>query len=411
LCFSIAISLFFTNFSETIPSTDREISVFSTHAFYRIGICYAIVLFELIIPTFNVAYWKQFYIFSIIPSIFIVFISYFYLVESPKFLFYKKDINGTINSLIEMNKFKRSKIMLTEDNINEISNSFYSENPSCYDISNEIIVDATKLSYFENSNYQSIINHEIKIKENNNLTLELKLKNEEDFINNSEKDFGLTDIFNRKFINLTFISSMLFSLGGAISHCNLYYLPIVFFKIAEENKTKDLNNNQVKNISLIELNRNLSKGTSFDEKFSLIFFITQVVTLFGVILGVFLAKKIGMKLTIILNFIPCLIAGFFCCFFTEMILPSASIINFFIVIPLITIKLFIVQAYNTKLRDAGFWFAYFCKTVADCFVPFIINVLINYGTLVPMYYITAVCGIAVFVSIFIPGKHDGMKIK
>jgi len=405
--FGIGITLNFTNYSESIPSENREIWIFILHIFYRCGVFYIICLFNFIIPTFDVAFWKQFYLLALIPHVFIIIFGLLFLIESPKFLNYKKDIDATIKSLVEMNRFSRSNLIITEEHISDLRRLFHQENIIIKDSFNGYNVDSTK---FESENFINI-----KLEEGKSL---LQTDNKQDIKAeidiNDDRQFSLFKIFHKQYLLLTIISSLLYSIFGSISHSMLYYLPIVYFKISEQNKIKDFDNladlsiqNKIlTNEKYIDIHQ-----TSLDKKYSLIFFVSQIVTIFGVILGMFVAKKLGRKYTVLLTIFPCLIVSIFCCYYQSMILPSASIINFFIVIPCMTIKLFIVEAYDTKMRDSGFGFGFFCKSMSDCLVPFIINSLIDHGILYPMYFISCISGIAILLALMISSSHDGMKIQ
>jgi hypothetical protein len=338
------------------------------------------------------------------------------------------DIDNTIKSLRSMSQFGRTKIDNIEEHLIELKNKFYTENSlneddnSVIDIerksvsNNDIIEEYSFNSFNKNSIFTHIKeepkNESVLKQENigqNELLINENFIKKISLIQEAAKDkFSPFQIFNKKNISLTIVISCLLSIAATISTGNIYNLPLALLKISKEREIENSIsnphlNNSTNNASDSQLHH-IIHHPSLENDYPLYFFIANIVTLLGLVLGIFLLKNLGRKLTILYMFIPCCLMGIFACIFREMILASTAVVNFFVVIPLLSVKLLIVESFDSKLRDACYSFAFFSKTIADSLVPFIVSGLINKGLLVPMYYLTAISGLAVFISMLIEEK-------
>ena len=405
--FGVAIPLTLNNFSETIPSNDRETNISCLHAFYRLGIIIVIFFFNLITPEFNVDKWKYLYIINILPNIVALLIFIFFLKDSPKLHFHKKNIEATIEVLIYINQnFDRSVVDLTDEKIFEVRTLFYRENAFFEDEEDENKSMTASLA----SNNQ--FSKSEKFAERSNIIIEEAAKN-----------FSIWKIFYKKYLLLTFLCLTCSMIIANINHTNMYYLPIALFNRDLKNKmdalgnlnhtgfnktianTIGLPNNTLSLITMFEEAQNSEKG------YSGTFFVSQVFTFLAIFFGIFLSKNVGRKFAIINSLIPCILAGFVASIVNDMVLISSTIINFFIVIALISFKLYLVEAYNTYLRDSASSFSYMIMRFGDVFVPFITNILINYSLLAPMMYILFISILGLITTLFLPSSHDGAKIQ
>lgn len=435
--YGIGIPLIFTNFGETIPSKKRGIAICSIRLFFCLGSFYSILLFKLIVPNFEKEKWKILYIFHVIPNVLIPIMTYFFLKESPKLYHHKKDIDSAAKILIQMNNnYRNSEQIIEKDEIHKLKKIFYMEyycvnmhkNEEFFvepKINNEDVNYLEKNEVSLESSKKNKIEKDIKFpalkSKKSMIKTDLMLKKEAELQNLSQENFSLYKIFEKKYLPLTLIALPLFAIIGMVTQSSTYYLPIAMYqKSLISQKLLKINTYNSNTFSLtksetlpaidIQSGNSSSNTPKIEDNFSLIFFVSQLGTLFGIFLGIILSKHLTRKFLILITFIPCLICAIVCSFTPEGIFPCMSILNLLIVIPFMINMLFIVEAYPTNLRDGALSLAYMIKRFSEIVVPFAINSLINVSLLAPVYFMVGISLIGAILSAILPKDYDGLKI-
>ena len=99
--------------------------------------------------------------------------------------------------------------------------------------------------------------------------------------------------------------------------------------------------------------------------------ITQCVTIPAVVFAAISSKFLGRKSTIIIGFSMCFFFSLLPFFYSKSFVIASSIINFFVMFIICTVRLFVMEIYPTKLRDISLAVVYAIAMIGEAITPFL----------------------------------------
>lgn len=210
-----------------------------------------------------------------------------------------------------------------------------------------------------------------------------RLHEEGRYLSSTPVDFSYMLLFDSQYIKLTLLCSLVFFFGSSISVTNLYCLPIILYDLQVTLPSIDSGMNMI---------------------------ITQVVTIPAIILGAFSCKYLGRKYTMVFGFSSCLIITFYPMIFKDGLVPSSAIINFFVMFAIVPGKLYVMEAFPTKLRDISLAFLFGVCKVGDSLTPFISDVSMKTYIFGPMIQISILSLGGLLAAYFLPQDANGKDI-
>ena len=230
-----------------------------------------------------------------------------------------------------------------------------------------------------------VVNFQISQEDIRALREEYEYNNNIDNFNESSNKltFSFKSLFSQKFRVLIILSAGIFITTSMINITNMYSLPLMLYSKVENNKQ--------------------------DMTFQILF--TQVVTIPAILLTALTCTVIGRKTTILIGFIFCLITSSFTSVFQEGLIVCSAFVNFFIIFSLCTVKIYVIEAFPTKLRDYALAFCFCIAKSGDALTPFLCNytlVLYSYG---PMVLTNLLCILGMISAALLPFDTKGTRIE
>jgi MFS family permease len=208
-----------------------------------------------------------------------------------------------------------------------------------------------------------------------------RFKEEAEMENNSGNNFSIFLLFGPKFKALTFLTAVVCVTASMVNITNIYSLPLILF-------TKEVDKHKM-NFEIM---------------------ITQFVTIPAILLSAFVCKIIGKKVTIMFGFLFCLLSSFFPSILQEGIIIGSSFINFFIIFALVVIKVYIVEAFPTHLRDYALAFCLCIAKIGDTLTPLFCNIGFHIYSYGPLMLTNLLCLCGLLGSYYLPNETVNLHL-
>jgi MFS family permease len=203
---------------------------------------------------------------------------------------------------------------------------------------------------------------------------------------NNESAFNLASILTSKYRTIIFLCGIIFLTSSMISVSNMYSLPIMLTKREESQKVT---------------HRDLAARV----------LIPQIVVIPGILLASISCKFLGRRYTILIGFICCLISSFVSSIIREGLIITSSMINFFIIISNCGVKLYVIEAFPTHLRDHALAICYFGAKLGDTLCPLLCNLSLKIYSYGAMLLINILCVLGLTSAICLPFDTLGSSIE
>jgi putative MFS transporter len=188
-------------------------------------------------------------------------------------------------------------------------------------------------------------------------------------------------IFSKKYFLLTILSAILFICGSMVNICNIYALPLMLYDKKDGNDSQEGEHNHDMTNEIL---------------------ITQIVTIPAIMLSAIVCKVIGRKQTVVMGYIFCFLTTLFASMFQKGLIVSSAFVNFFIIFSLCTVKLYVIEAFPTHLRDYALAFCFGMAKVGDTFTPLLVNIFLKAYAYGPMLLINILCFCGFLSSYMLP---------
>jgi hypothetical protein len=201
----------------------------------------------------------------------------------------------------------------------------------------------------------------------------------------NESTFDLSIILSTKYRTITFLCAIIVLSSSMINVCNMYSLPIMLTK-----------------------NEHYHQG---HQGLALRVLIPQIVVIPGILFSVTSCKYLGRKFTIIIGFVSCFISSLVSSIYCEGIIISLALINFFNIISICGIKMYVIEFFPTHSRDHAVALCYFGARLGDSLCPLLCNMsfkIYSYGS---MLIINILCCFGSICSILLPFDTLGTSIE
>lgn len=159
-------------------------------------------------------------------------------------------------------------------------------------------------------------------------------------LSKDKNDFSYMMLFKPIYLKSTILFIIMTTFSAMVSLTNIYTLPLIFSS-----------NNAEYNISNM--------------------IITQCVTIPAVVFAAISSKFLGRKSTIIIGFSMCFFFSLLPFFYSKSFVIASSIINFFVMFIICTVRLFVMEIYPTKLRDISLAVVYAIAMIGEAITPFL----------------------------------------
>ena len=159
-------------------------------------------------------------------------------------------------------------------------------------------------------------------------------------LSKDKNDFSYMMLFKPIYLKSTILFIIMTTFSAMVSLTNIYTLPLIFSS-----------NNAEYNISNM--------------------IITQCVTIPAVVFAAISSKFLGRKSTIIIGFSMCFFFSLLPLFYSKSFVIASSIINFFVMFIICTVRLFVMEIYPTKLRDISLAVVYAIAMIGEAITPFL----------------------------------------
>lgn len=195
-------------------------------------------------------------------------------------------------------------------------------------------------------------------------------------------EFAYKNLFGTQFRYLIILCASIFLCGSVVNSIIIYSLPLMIVRKSQEINYKTSFNN---------FHNDMAKDI----------FITQIVTIPAIIISTLICRVVGRKNTIIIGFSICVVCTFVPCIINHGLIASSTFVNFFIVFAHCTIKVYVIEAFPTKLRDYALSFCLCVSKIGDCMVPILCNISFNFFSLGPIAIanIVSICGMIAAFSL------------
>jgi MFS family permease len=193
--------------------------------------------------------------------------------------------------------------------------------------------------------------------------------------------FTMSELFSHKYRMLTLLTTTVCVAASMVNITNIYSLPLILFSKAVDK-----------------------------HKMNFEIMITQFVTIPAILLSAFVCKVIGKKVTIMFGFFFCLLSSLVPSIIQEGIIIGSSFINFFIIFALIVVKVYIVDAYPTNLRDYALALCLCFAKVGDTLTPFLCNVGFQIYAYGPLLLTNLLCLCGLLGSYYLPNEVTSLHL-
>jgi MFS family permease len=205
-------------------------------------------------------------------------------------------------------------------------------------------------------------------------------------------EFSYKNLFGFQFRFLIILCAVIFLCGSVVNVIFIYSLPLMIIRKSQENHDPT---------SFNHLHNDMAKEI----------LITQIVTIPAVILSAMICRVVGRKNTIIIGFSLCFVSTFIPCFTNQGLIASSTFVNFFIIFAQCTIKVYVIEAFPTKLRDYALSFCLCVSKIGDCMVPILCNLSFNVFSLGPIAMANIVCLCGLIAAISLPFDTLGTHLE
>jgi len=188
---------------------------------------------------------------------------------------------------------------------------------------------------------------------------------------------------------LSVLCSLIFLTTSMVNVIYIYALPIILVKREQ---------------SQINLN---PEGSSTVAQEMLL---TQIVTIPSILLSALICKYIGRKNTIAIGMILCFIASAIPAYLGKKLIISSTLVNFFIIFGQCTIKVYVIEAFPTKLRDYSLAFCYFISKFGDALTPILCNWAFNSYMYGPIIIANVLCLVGSICTLLLPFDTLGLHV-
>jgi hypothetical protein len=209
--------------------------------------------------------------------------------------------------------------------------------------------------------------------------------------NSNKVEFSYKNLFSHQYSTLIILCSFIFLCASMVNVIFIYSLPLMITR-----KTKFSRPNEFH---------------FFKHDMAMEILITQIVTIPAIILSALICKLIGRKSTISMGFLLCFFATFVPCLTNKGLIVSSAFVNFFIIFAQCTIKVYIIEAFPTKLRDYALSFCFCISKIGDCLVPLMCNLSLNLFPFGPIAFASAICVTGLVASVSLPFDTLGLNIE
>jgi MFS family permease len=258
-------------------------------------------------------------------------------------------------------------------------------------LTNVFFMDSPKLHLSKNELIQAVdtISH-LKGETGSDQTETLRLLMEDmNSANRTQIEASYFNIFHKDYFRLSILCSLIFLTTSMVNVIYIYALPIILVKRQQDSFHS---NSESPSIVAQEM------------------LITQIVTIPAILLAALVCKFIGRKNTIAIGMILCFIASSIPAYFGKKIIFSSTLVNFFIIFGQCTIKVYLIEAFPTKLRDYSLAFCYFVSKFGDALTPIFCNLAFRAYIYGPIIIANILCLIGSICTLLLPFDTLGLHV-
>jgi hypothetical protein len=239
----------------------------------------------------------------------------------------------------------------------------------------------------------------------------------------------LKGLFNKKYILLFGIVTLLWMANALILFTNLHALPVMLSKMKEkdtfnftihEDAARKIGSSLMKNLNVTSaknINQNFSLNINASslihetekekierhEKIQKILIANLIPLPAEFLAGILTSSPIlGRKYTMSLGFLFEMIFAFMMIFQPSFLYVYSSMIIFFNVLSFNICKLYTTEAFHTDVRDVAYGFSNFCSRMAVVFIPYITTFTYVYSDFGPCYFMAGVGFFGFILSVLLP---------